>query len=508
MNWGLRMVKDEQVKRLFLFLKQGLSLYLAAAKSGMAERTARKYQREWKMPSQLKRCREWKTREDPFEAVWSEVAELLGVNPGLQAKTIFEWLCREYPEIFQDGQLRTLQRKIRRWRALEGAPKEVFFPQRHYPGRLCQSDFTHMSDLGITINGVAFQHLIYHFVLSYSNWETGTVCFSESFANLSAGLQNALWELGGVPEAHQSDRMTAAVHKEMDRMKFNESYRALVSHYRMEPKAIASGKPNENGDVEQRHYRFYTAVDQALMLRGSRDFDSREAYEKFLREIFLQLNAGRQEKLNEELQVLRALPARRRDDASRLTVSVSKSSTVRVQVNTYSVHSRLIGEKVEARIYADHIEIWYAQKLVEKLPRLHGRNKSCINYRHIIDWLVRKPGAFANYRYREELFPSSYFRIAYDALGSKCAVKADKEYLKILYLAAKNSESKVNKILQFLIRGELEISSAAVEELLKAQSVSSQATEVVVERISLESYDELLSQPKELYRGEPEIRAC
>jgi hypothetical protein len=501
------MVKDEQVRHLFLFLKQGLPLYSAAAKAGMNERTASKYRREWKLPSQLKRERDWCTREDPFEAVWSEIEGLLEVNPGLQAKTIFEWLCREHTGLFQEGQLRTLQRKIRRWRALKGAPKEVFFPQEHYPGRLCQSDFTHMSDLGITICGTLFPHLIYHFVLTYSNWETGTVCFSESFQSLSAGLQNALWELGGVPKIHQSDRMTAAVHKEMDRMRFNDSYWALISHYAMEPKAIGVGKANENGDVEQRHYRFHTAVDQALMLRGSRDFESREEYEKFLKDVFSQLNAARQQRLNEELKVLRKLPAKRRDDATKFRVPVRKSSTIRVQVNTYSVHSRLIGEKVEARVYAEHIEVWYAQKLLEKIPRLHGRNKSYINYRHIIDWLVRKPGAFANYRYREELFPTSYFRMAYDALAAKCGVKADREYLNILQLAAKHSESKVNQILQVLICRDLEISFTAVKEILTTQGIASQATEVVVERVSLESYDELLSKPKELCHGKPQIRA-
>jgi len=187
------MVKDEQVKHLFLFLRQGLPLYLAAAKAGMNERTARKYSRAWELPSQMKRERDWCTREDPFLGVWSEVEELLGVNPGLQAKTIFDWLCREYPGMFQEGQLRTLQRKMRRWRALEGEPKEVYFPQRHYPGRLCQSDFTNMSNLGITICGESFHHLIYHFVLTYSNWETGTVCFSESFSRSLTPFGSSGW---------------------------------------------------------------------------------------------------------------------------------------------------------------------------------------------------------------------------------------------------------------------------------------------------------------------------
>jgi len=178
-----------------------------------------------------------------------------------------------------------------------------------------------------------------------------------------------------------------------------------------------------------------------------------------------------------------------------------------VQVNTYSVHSRLIGEKVQARVYAEHIEVWYAQKMIERLPRLHGRNKSCINYRHIIDWLVRKPGAFANYCYREELFPTSNFRIAYDALAAECPVQADREYLRILELAAKNSESRVNEILRFFIREGLDISAAAVKEILDSQGAPPRPTEVAVAAVSLGSYDELLSQPQELYHGKSEIHA-
>jgi hypothetical protein len=103
------------------------------------------------------------------------VEEQLTLNPGLEAKTVFDWLQREYPGRFADGQLRTLQRHIKRWRALHGPAREVFFAQVHEPGRLCASDFTHATGLGITIGGQPFPHLIYHFVLTYSNWEAGTV---------------------------------------------------------------------------------------------------------------------------------------------------------------------------------------------------------------------------------------------------------------------------------------------------------------------------------------------
>jgi len=270
------MVTDSQVRKLMKLIQEEKTLGLAASKAGMDEKTARKYRDLGMLPSEISVEHAWRTREDPFEDVWEAVREKLVVNPGLQAKTLFDDLQRQYSGRFSDGQLRTLQRRVKSWRALEGPGKEVFFEQRHRPGELCQSDFTSMNRLGVKISGQPFNHLIYHFVLPYSNWETGTICFSESFESLSQGLQNALWELGGVPQAHRTDRMSAAVHKTDNPEEFTNRYKALLSHYRLEGKKIQTGRPNENGDVEQRHHRFKTSVDQSLMLRGSRDFESRE----------------------------------------------------------------------------------------------------------------------------------------------------------------------------------------------------------------------------------------
>ncbi len=207
------MVTDQQVRKLMKLIQSEETLALAAAKAGMDEKTARKYRRSGQLPSQGQPAHTWKTRVDPFADHWPEVQELRQLNPGLEAKTIFADLQRRYPGHFQDGQLRTLQRKVKKWRVLEGPPREVLFPQDHRPGQLCQSDFTHLTRLQVTIRREAFPHLLYHFVLPYSNWETGTVCFSESYESLSQGLQNALWKLGGVPAEHQSDRLSAAVNK-------------------------------------------------------------------------------------------------------------------------------------------------------------------------------------------------------------------------------------------------------------------------------------------------------
>ncbi len=316
--------------------------------------------------------------------------------------------------------MRTLQRRVKQWRAEHGPAREVFFAQVHTPGRLAATDFTHCTELGVTINGSPFAHLIYHFVLTYSNWETGTVCFSESYESLSEGLQNALWELGGVPQVHRTDRLTAAVQPGVeDKEAFKQRYQALLRHYGLQGQAIQAGKGNENGDVEQSHRQFKRAVDQALMLRGSRDFPGRDGYGAFLREMFDQQNAGRAARLAEERALLRPLPGHRLEACKRLKVRVESGSTIRVEGNVYSVASRLIGESVEVRLYAEHVEVFYGQKRLEQLPRLRGRGKHRIDYRHVIDWLVRKPGAFADYRYRADLFPSSRFRMAYDLLQQR-----------------------------------------------------------------------------------------
>ena len=274
------MVTDQQVRRLMDLIPKEPTLVLAAARAGMDEKTALRYRRLGKLPSEARTPHTWRTRPDPFYKVWEDLAAVLKANPGLEARTLLEDLQRRYPGAFSDGQLRTLQRRVKFWRATEGEPGEVFFPQVHHPGNLSQSDFTCMNDLCVTIGGSCFDHLIYHFVLTYSNWEAGFICFSESFESLSAGLQRALWELGGVPKAHQTDRLTAAVHGVRSKEPFTQDYQSLLNHYGLEGRATGTASPNENGDVEQRHYRFKRALDQALMLRGSRDFENRKAYDR------------------------------------------------------------------------------------------------------------------------------------------------------------------------------------------------------------------------------------
>jgi hypothetical protein len=489
------MVKDTQVRSLFKMVDSDVTQEKAALKAGMTRKTARRYLAKRMLPSELAaEPRAYRTREDLFDGVWPEVEALLDADAKLEAKTLFDWLQREHPGRFADGQLRTLQRRVKVWRATRGPAKEVFFAQVHHPGKLSASDFTCMNALGVTINGAPLRHLMYHFVLTYSNWEHVTLCYSESFEALSAGLQNALWTLGSVPQTHRTDQLTAAVNQiggENPRDAFQRRYLEVLDHYGLVGQKIQAGQANENGDSEQSHNRLKKRLDQSLMLRGSRDFDSIEKYITFVRAEIARLNAGRHDRLAEEISVMRSLPRRRIDSARRMQVRVDHGSLIRVDKNVYSVNSRLIGEKLSVVIRVDDLELWYAQKLVDRLPRLRGSGKHLINYRHVIDWLVRKPGAFEDYRYHEDLFPTTRFRIAYDMLNAHG--HGARRYLKILELAAKSGEDAVDDALRGLIDRCDEIDFDVIERLVDDRLEPRPQTTVEVVVPGLATYDALLS---------------
>ncbi len=493
------MVTDEQVRRLFTMKNRYQYLYQAADAAGMSTQTARKYLQSGVLPGQCHPLHDWATHEDAFADDWPWAEDFLRTNSGVEAKSLFEALQRQYPGKYPDGQLRTFQRRVKQWKALYGPGQEVFFPQIYHPGEWCESDFTRMNTLGITICGIPFPHMLYHFVLCLSNWETVSICFSESYESLSAGLQNALWKLGGIPRYHKTDNLTSAVNKVGHPDVFTANYQGLADHYGFTSCKTQPAHPNENGDVEQRHHRLKRAVEQALILRGSRDFNSRQEYELFLENLLDQLNAGRSEHLAEELKALRRLPTRRHEDFTRDKCRVSRFSTIRVLKNSYSVHSRLIGETVDVRIYADHIEVWYAQRRIELLPRLRGENGHSIDYRHVIDTLVRKPGAFENYCYKDNLFPTSQFRIAYDILRHQQGIKqANKQYLKILELAAKENQTVVNEALRFLINHADGIDFDAINQMVKMEQQPPAVTDVFIGDIDITGYDCLLESAEAL----------
>ena len=488
----IRMVTDNQIRRLKRMLQQGKTLQQSADAVGIAVNTARKFKDSNKLPSELKKVHNWKTHTDKFSEDWGQLKEMLENNPGLEGKTIMDWLIREKSDTYQDNNLRTLQRRIKVWRATEGPDKEIYFPQKHYPGDLSESDFTHMDKLGISINGLAFDHLFYHFVLTYSNWESVSLCYSESFESLSEGFQNALWELSGLPKRHQTDNLSAAVVSPAKRGKFTERYQGLLNYYHIHGENINSGKPNENGDVEQSNNRFKKAVDQSLMLRGNRDFGSIESYLQFIDTVVAQRNTGCKVKFAEEVKVLRSLPLRRQDSWRVLNVSVGKSSTIRVLHNVYSVPSRLVGEKIRVLVKSSTIELYYAQRHIESYPRIKGENKQHIDYRHLIGNLLRKPGAFMNYRYREELYPNSFFRLAWEALQANYPDTCVKIYLGILHRAAMNSEEKVTNVLRILLRHHIDFSLENIDSYLQKPSEPEKIPDVKVKDVDLTAYDRLV----------------
>jgi hypothetical protein len=443
------MKTDGEVGIVFRERAKGKTQEQAAARAGMSVRTVRRYEHHGTLPSQLQQPRRYRTRPDPFADDWSWVEQHLTRDPALQATTLFALLCERRPEHYRAAQLRTLQRQIAAWRAQHGPAREVFFPQVHQPGIVAQSDFTHMGDLGITLGGIPFPHLLFHLVLVYSNIEAVHPVLSESFEALAEGIEVCLWQIGGVPRQHRTDHLSAAM-RPLDgagRSQATARYAALMAHYGMEPTTNSLGAAHENGDVEQAHFRFKRAVDQALRVRGSREFPDRAAYGRFLQELVRQRNLTRQARFAEEQPHLRPLPRAPLDLCRELRVPVSRGSTIQVLRNTYSVPSRLIGVRVLVRVRAETLEVYQGTTHLLTIPRLLGERQHRIDYRHISASLARKPGAFAQYRYRDDLFPTLVFRQAYDALAQAVPHRADRDYVRLLHLAAGTSEAAVEAVL-------------------------------------------------------------
>lgn len=476
-------------------LKQRFTQVTAAAKAGMSERTARKYLCSGATPSASKRPHTWRTRLDPFAEVWPEIEALLRQDSGLQAKTVWEELNRRHGARFGPGQLRTLQRRLVAWRVKSGPDCEVFFPQTHVPGEQGQSDFTDMRELDVHIAGEKFPHLLYHFVLTYSNWESVSICPSESFEALSAGIQTALWRLGGVPIEHRTDNLSAATHElaESRGRDFTARYRELTDHYGLRASRNFPGNAHENGDVESANGRLKDAVDQRLRLRGSRAFTSREAYESFLDSCVQARNATRAARIEEERAHLRPLPKRALPVYRESYATVSRASVVRVLKHSYSVSSRLIGHRLRVRLHADIVELDHRGERVGVMERLIGSDKHRIDYRHIIHALVRKPGAFRRYVFREALFPSLEFRRAYDALlVERSPDQADLDYVRILHLATSDGEERVRTVLAALLAAGITPTYEAVRVEVRGERTPDARPYLEITPPDLALYDRLL----------------
>ena len=395
---------------------------IAAAKAGFSTATAYRIEQDLRLPSQ-KRSPRGRRRRDPLAAVWdSEVVPLLKSVAGLRPVAIFDEIRHRHPEIGA-GVRRTLERRIRSWRALNGAEQDVIFRQEHPPGRLGLSDFTDMGDHGVSIAGVPLDHRLYHFRLAFSGWEHAHVVLGgESFVALAEGLQNALWALGCAPLQHRSDSLSAAFRNLDDDTRQDQTcrYEALCAHYRMEPTRNNRGVAHENGSIESPHGHLKQAIEDALLLRGSRDFDDLQAYRRFVDEVVGRRNTRNRKRLDLERSALQSLPPRRTTDYEETIVTVTSTSGFILKKVFYSVPSRLIGHRLRVRLYDDRLECFLGSTPLMTLrrgwPHSSGKHGHVVDYRHVIHALRRKPMALLNLVYREQLFPRRAYGRAFEAL--------------------------------------------------------------------------------------------
>jgi len=475
---------------------------LAAAKAGMSARSARRVEEDVTLPSQNPR-RYWRSRPDPFAGVWdTEVVPLLRSAPKLMAITLLRKLQDDHPERFPDGLLRTLQRHIRQWRALEGPPKEVFFPQEHAPGHRGLSDFTAMGELHITIANAPFVHILYHFVLAFSRWEHVEVVESgESFEALSKGLQNALWQAGGAPQEHRSDSLSAAFKNLAEEEDFTVRYTALLDHYGMAGTRNNRGVSHENGSVESSHRYLKEAIEQALLLRGHRDFEDRAAYEAFVREAVMRRNRRNAAAFRIEREHLQELPERRSTDFVEEEARVTRCSTFTVRAILYSAPSRLIGHRLKVRLYSDRLDCYLSGALVLTLSRgtrspITGRGRM-IDYRHFIDALKRKPQAFKGLAFRDALFPREAYRRTWEQLELKLTQRqACQTIVALLEMAARDGVEGVlaQRLDALRLTGELPDVKRLREEFAPRKT---ELPQVTVEIPAPSVYDALLPSEQE-----------
>ncbi|MBP7483563.1 MAG: IS21 family transposase [Lacunisphaera sp.] len=466
----------------------------AAMKAGMDRKTARRYLQRGHGPQTPRAPRHWQTHVDAFAAIWPEAVRWLEATPEIEAKALFEHFLGQQPAQVPANGLRTFQRRVTRWRTQFGPPKEVFFPQVREPGASVQVDWTHAHKLGVTLAGVPYPHLLCHVVLPYSNWEWAVPCQSESGLSLKTGLQDAFWRLGGVTPQVQTDHSSTATHqlkRGAAARGFNTEYLALCEHPGTTPHTINPGRPDENGDVEAANQHLKRRLRNHLILRGSSDFASLEAYTAFVGQICTAANLQRVARVSEELPRLRPLPAHRYPDAEEHTARVSSYATARVKNCAYSVPARLINAHLLARVSETTVTFHHAGIEVARYPRALAQ-QARIDYRHVIASLVRKPGAFARYLYREEMFPRPVFRQAYDQLVAAAPAQADRHYIDLLALAARTDETLVATVLGAMLRAGEVPRADLVEKQLHTTPPSAHALAAFVPE--LHSYDVLVQE--------------
>ncbi len=474
--------------------QSGLTQETSAAKAGVSVRSGRRIETgETKVKSQ----RKWLTRIDPFASVWdSELVPLLTKEPKLTGLTLWEYLDENYPGDYPYKLLRTLQRRVKHWRATQGPDNPVMFRQTIPPGQQGLSDFTHPRT-AVTIAGQPFAHLIYQYRLAYSGWRCSHIVRGgESYSALAEGLQNALHKSGGVPLEHRTDSLSAAYVNQNQKKHLTRAYEGLCQHYGMIGTTNNPGLGHENGAVETSHGSLKHRLDQAIKLRGSADFASVADYQTLINRCTDRLNRYSLTRFEEEQQHLQSLPKYRFMDYAELSVKVTSSSTIAVKRGLYTVPSRLIGETLRIHLYHDKIIGFVGQTQVIEFPRVfpdvpEGRARR-IDYRHVIHALAAKPQAFRFSNFRDDLFPSDNYRHLWQIADQKLPAKeACKWMVAVLRIAADHQcESELGQTLL------LQAQAGALPSLkaLQAQYLQCQSQpELVTKQHDIADYDELLS---------------
>jgi hypothetical protein len=483
--------------RLYMDHRTVLSPEAAAAKAGFSTATAYRLEADPRLPSQKQQPR-GRRRPDPLAPYWdAEVVPMLKAAPGIRVIGVLQELRRRHPELHPNIR-RTLERRILGWRALHGPEQEVIFRQRHEPGRLGLSDFTDAGDLGVRVAGEVLDHRLYHFRLVFSGFEHAHVVLGgESFTALAEGLQNALWALGGTPKEHRSDSLSAAFRNLTAdaREDITSRYAALMAHYGMTATRNNAGVAHENGSVESAHGHLKRALDDALLLRGSRDFADLATYRAFVDGVIGRRNANLVKQILMEKAVLAPLPKARTTDFEEKVIPVTSSGGFTLRRVFYTVPSRLIGHRLRVRIFDDRLECFLGTTLALRLPR--GRPVSdsqgghVVDYRHVIHALRRKPMALANLVYRDQLFPRAAYRRVFDTLFERTDPRqACKVTVGLLALA---HEQACEAELAEAITAELDAGRlpdlAALRD--RFRPADAEIPTVVVELAPLDAYDEL-----------------
>jgi transposase len=492
------MINRRQINQLVFERNKGVSMNKSGMKAGVSRNTARKYLRQADPSKQEKQPHDWRTREDPLETIWNAARGMLETAPELQAKALLEHLGERVPGSINEKVLRTFQRRVRQWRLEHGRDKEVFFTQEAKPGGVLAVDWTDMRDLGVSICGVRLDHLMFHAVLPYSNWQWAVRSRSESLLSVRTGLKGTIGRLGRVPKELLIDNSSTATHRlsgDGKRRGFNEEFLSICSHFGISPRTTNVGRPNENGTCETMHGHFKRRMEQHLLLRGSRDFPNEGAYDRFVIEVLEKANGLRGERFAQEVAAMREHLAPELPDYTETMVRVNNNSTIRVCKLVYSVPSKLIGSRLRARIYETHIVLLDGLVVLAELPLRGGDRGAVIDFRHVIKWLVRKPGAFAEYRWREAMFPSLVWRAAYDHLcRHHDEGDADGLYLEILQLAADKGLGTVENLVEALLLAPKPVVNAAevAALLLTYEDELAAFRERQAMPVSLEDYDQLL----------------